>query len=323
MAVKTRSGTTIIIRIMFFILLIIIVLLPSYYISKLNTLIINDEIEYLHKTVQHESVVVNINNNNNYSIYQYDRYCNDGLNSFIDLLQIDGLYHTGTNWLNKQLSINCDYTHGQPPWHKHYLITIKLINKWMTDKKREKTLSIILIKHPLAWFKSYCKMWYQLRPFNITWYNEQCPSNIHLSTIWWNHPPINKNYSSIVHIYNAWYEHYINAKILNYYKFLIVRYEDLLFYTKQVTTDLCFCLKQNHHHQQKVILNDINKIKIYSNASKWHGRSSNLKQAQIKYSNSEYIYEKYTKQDIQYIDKNINHYILNLFNYHIDVTKGK
>ena len=307
----------VIIRILTFLLLTIIILIPPYHISKLDQLP-SDTMAMNFEIIQTTNTNLKKSSNKDYNIYQYDRYCSNKSNTSFNRIQIDGLYHTGTNWLYKQLYINCKsrYIWPHPKWHKHFLITTELINKYMPYSK---VLSVVLIKHPLAWFRSYCKTWYGLEPYNITWFNEDCPSNIHLSKIWWNHPPISKNYSSIVHVYNDWYEHYLTAEILDNYKFIIVRYEDILFHTKLLTKDLCLCLKLRSHNKKTMEKWDnVDDIKIYSRAAKLHGKSSNLEEARQKYSNFEYIYEKYTKYDIQYIDKHINHDILHIFDYKID-----
>ena len=47
-----------------------------------------------------------------------------------------------------------------------------------------------------------------------------------------------KKYDSIAHLWNKWHEGYHDAKFPR----LMIRYEDLLFYTKQTITQICDCV---------------------------------------------------------------------------------
>ena len=106
---------------------------------------------------------------------------------------------------------------------------------------KETVLPVVTIRHPYAWFQSMCK-----NSYTAKWNRGRrfaCPHLLNPKT---NKPnPLNvkygsyeDNFDSLAGLYNGWYEQYWkDAK----YPRLIVRFEDLIFNARNVTTQICHC----------------------------------------------------------------------------------
>eukprot|EP00483_Globobulimina_turgida_P009719 UN09738 len=181
---------------------------------------------------------------------------------------------------------------------------------------------MVLIKDPLTWIKSICKMNYDFSFFKRNWL-KHCPSNISESKLnWMPHNrgrEVNRNHTSngifpsLIHVWNAYYEHYLNEMNEHIYHYLMIRFEDFLFKPKSIGTQLCDCFGNSQLLHDDVVILD--------SPAKPHGNTSNRSKTVKIYSDPEYRYKGYSQQDLQYIYENINHTIVDMFGYQFEVNR--
>jgi len=177
-----------------------------------------------------------------------------------------GMFNSGTNLVTRLLKENCQIpervekygwkdtfekygmgpfdAHGmrwQVPWGKHTAAKYRNVHsaKDAVPIVKDELLPVVTIRHPYDWMKSMCH-----NSYTAKWsMNRICP---HLMTTTDN-IPINltvsyggqtDEFDSLAHLWNGWYEQYWKEAS---YPFLMVRFEDLIFHTKNVTTQICAC----------------------------------------------------------------------------------
>jgi len=248
-------------------------------------------------------------------------------------LGIAGLFNTGTNAMNWLLSHNFDEdvlpVRWQVPWGKHRLEKVK----WIHDSpdrswgmyNRTNILPIVVIKDPLTWMQSMCKSPYEahwkhrsahcpnLRKYT-QWEKDNIPvdpipvkivfdknSTEPFSTVYWD---------SLVHLYNDWYMQYYNAT----YPRLIVRFEDLLFLPDKLLKVIARCVvgtstdddkrnnKANKRKRRRSLMRRLlrKEIRLQVDASKSHGKSSDLVHAMIKYGSGRGREQNMTQHDKEF-----------------------
>lgn len=182
-----------------------------------------------------------------------------------------GMFNTGTNLVTQLLKENCliperveaygmegpfhdpqgkpigpGEAHGmrwQVPWGKHVPAQYRTLHatKYATKIWKESVLAVVTIRHPYDWMKSMCKNHY-----TAYWpHNEHglCPNLFsrkkdELVPVEVKYDGSKVPYTSLADLWNKWYQDYI---INSTFPFLVVRFEDLQFYAKNVTTQICHC----------------------------------------------------------------------------------
>jgi hypothetical protein len=172
----------------------------------------------------------------------------------VSFFGIAGTFNSGTNLLAELLIQNCQITkrmevfgedqrgmRWQVPWGKHTPVEYREEHVTPTDKDvpLENSFPMITIRDPYRWMRSMCKHIYGARwPHNLT----ACP---HIYMDDYNRPsPVRVKYkTTVVHhdslpaMWNDWYNHYFEQSFPR----VFVRFEDLIFFGKNVTQTLCKC----------------------------------------------------------------------------------
>ena len=182
-----------------------------------------------------------------------------------------GTFNSGTNLMAELLIANCHIAprmkkygaqnrgvRWQVPWGKHSPPgdeEFRLKHKTLKDANVDATniLPAVTIRDPYIWMGSMCRHEYtahwhhdpnrhcpNLLPDEADYHqfqrflggrNESIPVHVKYNGFW-------KHHTSLAHLWNDWYREYWNITTMNR---LIVRFEDLLFHPKAVTTAVCKC----------------------------------------------------------------------------------
>ena len=128
----------------------------------------------------------------------------------------------------------------QVPWGKHVPANYRgeHSTKYATHIVQDEVLAAVTIRHPYSWMKSMCK-----NAYRANWpHFKRCP---HLADENHDHIPLNVSYDgrvdhhdSLAHLWNDWYAKYWKDADFPY---VMVRFEDIIFHPKNVTTQLCEC----------------------------------------------------------------------------------
>jgi len=176
-------------------------------------------------------------------------------------LGVAGLFNTGTNLMALYLEANCKMPFSktrnkgirwQVPWGKHMLAAYKWINTAGHEDSTDKTtvLPVVLVRDPYGWMKSMCANHYAAR-----WHYtlEHCPNLVPNEYDYKLFPYSGKNipvrldfdgnvnitsYDSLAHVWSEWYRQYVYGVD---YPRIIVRYEDLMYYPRELTQQVCEC----------------------------------------------------------------------------------
>jgi hypothetical protein len=189
------------------------------------------------------------------------------------MLGAAGIFSTGTNLVTHLLKRNCYIPERaekygfetatkeqlgmrwQVPWGKHTPADYKI--KHATEKaqqiNKDYILPCVTIRSPWRWMQSMCK-----NPYTARWPHASiCPHlvvNASESSRQWNPVTVKygagiENYTSLVHLWIEWYDQYARLVLDNEvvenqatsYPVLIIRMEDLIFYTQETVTQICQC----------------------------------------------------------------------------------
>ena len=88
---------------------------------------------------------------------------------------------------------------------------------------------------------------------------------------------------------------------------LVVRTDDLIFRPLELTRKLCLCAGGT--------LVSEDEFEIMEEAAKEHGNSSTRSAAMALYGDPEYRYSRFSRDDFEFIDREINHDILKIFGF--------
>lgn len=186
------------------------------------------------------------------------------------------VYCVVTHWYHRPCcSCNCK------AWGKHTPATYKTqhATKQAQAIEKDDILPIVSIRNPWRWMQSMCK-----NPYSARWpHFHVCPhlkdeeSNNNWIPVSVKYGAGTENYTSLVHLWLDWYEQYIGMAD---YPFLVVRMEDLVFYTQDTVTQVCECAGGRIRDDQpfQYILESAKKD------SPGHDTSTGLTEAWIKYS---------------------------------------
>jgi len=150
---------------------------------------------------------------------------------------------------------------SQVPWGKHKPLDLRgeITNEsYFKNIRADQVLPVVIIKHPFSWMSSMCRHPYQLKwahnnkhhcPNLIPNHHDlniknnldptiPIPINVKLATN--NHYDSwheTRRYDSLTEMWNEWYGQYYSDPLPR----LIIRFEDLLFHTESVITQVCKC----------------------------------------------------------------------------------
>ena len=183
-----------------------------------------------------------------------------------------GLFNTGTNLLSVLLEYNCQNPHRvakfkgnakrghgnewQTLWGKHNLARYR--GTYFTAKNPKYTvdemLPIVLVRNPYGWMKSMCR-----NPYTASWEgrsnSKSCPKLKKQNKEWNNvqvkFGPGQTHHHSLGHLFNDWYgDYFYSDSTVNSsntrnttapFPRLIIRFEDIIFFPKEVTEAVCKC----------------------------------------------------------------------------------
>lgn len=178
-----------------------------------------------------------------------------------------GLFNTGTNLLSVLLEYNCQNPHRvakfhgnakrghgnewQPLWGKHSPARYRKMYSTSKNPKytADEVLPIVLVRNPYGWMKSMCR-----NPYAASWEgrsnSKTCP-HLKKENNQWNNVnvkfgPAQTHHQSLGHLFNDWYGDYFytNSTQRNTtapFPRLIIRFEDIIFFPKEVTEAVCRC----------------------------------------------------------------------------------
>eukprot|EP00547_Thalassionema_nitzschioides_P016806 CAMPEP_0194237226 /NCGR_PEP_ID=MMETSP0158-20130606/4273_1 /TAXON_ID=33649 /ORGANISM="Thalassionema nitzschioides, Strain L26-B" /LENGTH=418 /DNA_ID=CAMNT_0038971177 /DNA_START=28 /DNA_END=1285 /DNA_ORIENTATION=- len=179
-----------------------------------------------------------------------------------------GMFNSGTNLVTRLLKENCQIpervdfygwkdtfekwqmgpydAHGmrwQVPWGKHTAARYRDIHstKHAVEIEKDSLLPVVTIRHPYDWMKSMC-----VNRYTAKWAHSQgnCPhllkdvSSMTTTELTVRYGDYEDSFDSLAHLWNGWYNQYREEAT---YPFVMVRFEDLIFHTKNVTTQICHC----------------------------------------------------------------------------------
>jgi hypothetical protein len=253
-----------------------------------------------------------------------------------------GMFNSGTNLVMRLLKENCkiperiDYygwngtfeawgmgpadAHGmrwQVPWGKH--TAAKYRNDHTTKRAaqivKETVLPVVTIRHPYVWMKSMCKNSYtakwprgkrgNLCPHLVWDATSMTPTN--LTVQYGNYEDV---FDSLAHLWNGWYHQYWKEAD---YPFLLVRFEDLIFHAKNVTTQICHCAGGTIRTDRPFFY-----IVESAKAGPGHGRKEDrtgMIQAWIRYGNALPVRGGFGKLDYKAARKFLDRELMDTFGY--------
>jgi len=242
-----------------------------------------------------------------------------------------GMFNTGTNLMYKYLQGNCaikakqkkygEYSKGirlQPSWGKHSPSVLRGKNKASMGglAPYEHFFPVVILKDPFTFMSSLCRHWYQadwirfgfrknMRCPNLTPNNEEeLSKNLRRPTVSVNvkFKDYVVKYTSMVDLWNTWYDDYV-LKVD--FPRMIVRFEDFLFHTEEIVTQVCDCIG-----------GEMNSTFSYeADSSKPIPGASNLLTSVLKYANTDNRFKEFSEQDKEYAMKNLRPDLMEMFHY--------
>uniref|UniRef100_A0A7R9ZST0 Sulfotransferase domain-containing protein n=1 Tax=Craspedostauros australis TaxID=1486917 RepID=A0A7R9ZST0_9STRA len=238
-----------------------------------------------------------------------------------------GTFNTGTNLMAELLIGNCHMpdrmkkygainrgVRWQVPWGKHTPPgdeQFRQEHKTSKDKDIDATniLPAVTVRDPLTWLGSMCK-----HEYATYWRHsrEDCPNfNYRVLDARIQYAQFERNHESVLHHWNDFYNEYLDVK----FDRLIVRFEDLLFHTKEVTQQVCHCAGGAMRKDGRFVY-------IQDSAKKGktaHGSArTGFLDAIIKYGTLAKRYASYSrKSDLEYIHEHVDKNLMSIFNYQL------
>jgi hypothetical protein len=141
----------------------------------------------------------------------------------------------------------------QVPWGKHNPVSYRLKHKTITAKKVNQTsfFPAVVIKDPYTWMDSMCRHHYEAH-----WSHNKnhCPNLVPATEqeeravqgdesfkVFVNFNPVGVQYDSLAHLWSEWYKDWFDAEFPR----IMLRFEDLVFHTESVITQVCKCAGGN------------------------------------------------------------------------------
>ena len=258
----------------------------------------------------------------------YDHFCSTA-----------GTFNSGTNLMAELLIANCQMKdrmikygyknkgiRWQVPWGKHTPPGDEHFrNTHKTVKDRNVSVADILpavtIRDPYSWMESMCRInygahWYMDRERHCPnllpdeqdlmkfhgKLKENKPVDVHVKySDFWRH------HKSLAHFWNDYYREYMNVSFSR----LIVRYEDLLFHTKEVTQQVCTCAGGEMSPFSFKYIVGTAKRGVTAHGSDRTG----FVEALIKYGKADKRAAKFTDRDLEFARENLDPEMMQLFGY--------
>eukprot|EP00533_Pseudo-nitzschia_delicatissima_P002370 CAMPEP_0116079666 /NCGR_PEP_ID=MMETSP0327-20121206/1265_1 /TAXON_ID=44447 /ORGANISM="Pseudo-nitzschia delicatissima, Strain B596" /LENGTH=496 /DNA_ID=CAMNT_0003570309 /DNA_START=97 /DNA_END=1587 /DNA_ORIENTATION=+ len=207
------------------------------------------------------------------------------------------------------------------PWAKHKFADFRhnytIHPPYAID--HDAVLPIVLVRDPFYWMQSMCKEGYGVRWDHDS--SKHCPNLIpnefdqrrfpKLASkdkvqVWMGaNPKKGPTWPSLIHYWNAWYESYFKN---NDIPRLVIRFEDTLFYPKQVMEQVCHCgggtLAVNHDYS-------LDEAKPEHK----HDHKNNFVTAMIEYGTNSTRLRNMTKEDIGVAIQHLNPTLMQAFGY--------
>ena len=243
----------------------------------------------------------------------------------ISFFGIAGTFNSGTNLLAELLIQNCQISERmekygedqrgirwQVPWGKHTPVQFREKHVTTTDHEvpLENSFPMITIRDPYSWLLSMCR-----HPYAARWvYDpEHCPNVINYqskkaSNVYVFYKTDMVSYKSLPEMWNKWYQDYLAVDFPR----VLVRFEDLLFFGKEVTETLCACGGGVPRREKFVHIQ--NSAKLGTNAHGFH--KTGLVQALIQYGHARNRTMGMSAEDIDYTKKYFDEKLMEMFNYH-------
>ena len=219
----------------------------------------------------------------------------------------------------------------QVPWGKHSPVSFRLHYKADDNMRVDPThvLPVLVIKDPYTWMSSMCRHEYtadwwhntakhcpnlvpitpfEIRNFNHTTGDDASPSIPVIVGYPRNSPQSETHHKSLLHVWNTFYEDYL-AKY-NEFPFIAIRFEDLLFHTKEVVTQVCVCAGGTMEDKFAYVADS-------AKQGAAHQGSSGITSAMIRYGNATMRREPYLDADLRYAEKEVSKELMEIFHYSI------
>lgn len=201
----------------------------------------------------------------------------------------------------------------QVPWGKHTPPgdeEYRQIHKSAKDKNVDANniLPAVTIRDPVVWLQSMCRHQYAAHFHHD---EAHCPdfsrSDLSASV---HYADTVKKHDSILYLWNDWYNEYYQSA---HFPHLFVRFEDLLFHPKEVTTQVCHCAGGEMKGDGKFIY-------IVDSAKKGnsaHGTErTGYVDAIVKYGSPKRRLDHYTHiEDLEYIRDNVDPVLMEIMEY--------
>ena len=207
------------------------------------------------------------------------------------------------------------------PWGKHNPVSLRTQHLAVLGGpgvKQTHVLPVVMIKDPYHWMGSMCRHQYAAK-----WYHNKylCP-NLFMnkrpnSVVIKYTPQTTVEYESLVGLWNDWYNNYLaighdnnNDPINSDFPRLMIRFEDILFHTEEVITQVCKC-------GGGTLINNKNGIVLDGGNAKaaHHNGSNGLLGAMLRYGKHEKRIENFTKGDVSYAKDTLDKGLMDLFGY--------
>jgi hypothetical protein len=258
-------------------------------------------------------------------------------------LGVAGCFNSGTNLLSELLIHNCLMTkrmetygpknkgiRWQVPWGKH---SPPLNEEFRTRHKTKpgdeniqahNVFAAVTIRDPYVWMRSMCR-----HPYGAYWPNDtgHCPNlipnELDVKKEPWlqykqsvpidvQYSEFNRQHESLVHFWNEWYTEYLQAPFPR----LIVRFEDLIFHAKEVTTQVCNCAGGTMQPRFSYIQNSAKKGTPGAHGK--DGEKTSFIDAIVKYGKETSRLDGFTADDIAFARSHLNLKLMDLFGYPFD-----
>ncbi len=207
----------------------------------------------------------------------------------------------------------------QVPWGKHSPVSYRLNNRAKVGAKNVNQTNFfpaVLIKDPYTWMDSMCR-----HPYEAYWkeLNGHCPNLVPTTVqeeralkgaasfkVQVRYSKERIYYDSLAHLWNEWYNDWIDAEFPR----LIIRFEDLVFHTESVVTQVCKCAGGN-------LKND--RFKYTTGSAKGnkgvHKGGNGLVKSVQKYGSVANRVRSFQDKDLEYAKDHLRSDIMDMFHY--------
>lgn len=250
------------------------------------------------------------------------------------LLGVAGNFNSGTNLLYKLLRLNCKVRKrkkpfkkehngvlGKVPWGKHAPVDFRGSNRAEDSDARIKinnVLSVVTIRDPYDWMKSMCRNGY-----STSWNHSKghCPNLVPLRQdrtrnkknktvrVKVQYPLQRRYHKSLAHFWSTWYTDYLKADFPR----IMIRMEDLVFHTRNVTTQVCHCAGGQMRETFQYLV---------SSAKESHtanGTPSSLVDVMIRYAKDAERFSSMTREDLELARSALDPELMDAFGYQVAV----